>query len=192
MTHAYENSDKYDKILEILKLVDSMSFEMQVDLLCRHGIPYLPSVLLHLILNMPDTEKSDLLDEVKDRMEKLNSADGESETEDRALTMADNAEKRNHQRQDCTILTDYVIKDRLHKDFVKDISEGGVFIETNRPVSADIGDKMVQNFSDMDEQILFKFNGEIVRIEKKGIGVKFTNLTPYQVDVIRNLIKKQK
>ena len=55
-----------------------------------------------------------------------------------------------------------------------------------------VGDKIVQSFSMFDEQILFKFTGEIVRIDQKGIGVKFTNLTPYQMDMLKSLMEKNR
>jgi hypothetical protein len=170
MTDSSVTSNKYNEISEIFRLVDNLPPEKQTELLCQYGAPYLPSLLFHLILNMPDSEKQYLLDEIQNPT----------------------SDKRAYERQECIIATDYVINDRVHRNFVKDISEGGVFIETNAPTDAEVGDKMVQSFSLRNEQILFKFTGEIVRLDKKGIGVKFSDLTPYQLDMIRTILKKIK
>ena len=170
MADASSTSDKYDEMSQLFRLVDGLPMEKQTELLCQYGSAYLPSILFHIIVNMPDTEKQCLLDEIKNP----------------------DSDQRAHDRKECIISTDFVINERAHRNFVKDISEGGVFIETSAPTGADVGDKMVQSFSMLNEQILFKFSGEIVRVDKKGLGVKFSNLTQYQLEMIRTILVKLK
>ena len=170
MPDAYENSNKYDEIAEIFKKIDGLSTERKLEIINEFSGPYISLLLCQLVLTLSDFERNELID-------KINNTDVSTD-------------KRRHDRKDCLMITDFVTKDRLHKNFVKDISEGGAFIETHQ--NFDVGDKIVQSFSMFDEQILFKFTGEIVRIDKEGIGVKFTNLTQYQLDMLKDLMKKMK
>lgn len=178
MADTSENSTKYDEIAQIFKMIDDLSTSKQLEIVAQFSAPYISLILSQLVLNMTDFERKELIDKIK---ETDTDTDGDAD---------DDADKRNHERKDCLLVTDYVVKDQLHKNFVKDISQGGAFIETRKKF--DVGDKIVQSFSMFDEQILFKFTGEIVRIDKEGIGVKFTNLTPYQLDMLKTVMKKTK
>jgi len=80
-------------------------------------------------------------------------------------------EKRRHPRKPCSIVVDYASRDRAFRDYIRDISSGGVFIETSKEFS--IGDEIMMTFSISSKQKPFKFTGQVVRITKKGIGVKF-------------------
>ncbi len=113
------------------------------------------SRLFDLILAMRDTELRQLLKDLDKKQE---------------LRLAD---KREHYREQVSIDVDCSGDDVQCKDFIKNISSGGVFIKTDENFS--LGQKIMISFS----LPKFKFKnaitimGEVVRVSPGGIGVKF-------------------
>jgi len=89
--------------------------------------------------------------------------------------MVDDAEntRRKYRRKSCLIEVDYATDDRAYKDFIKDVSVNGVFIETHKlfPVGRDI----TITFSSLRYSKPIKVFGTIVRSLPQGIGVAFEN-----------------
>ena len=83
----------------------------------------------------------------------------------------ENKETRRYSRKPWLIAVNYAIKDRAFKDVIKDISNGGVFIETKMPFT--VGQGITMKFKLPNSQKLIKAAGEIVRYNSHGIGVKF-------------------
>jgi Tfp pilus assembly protein PilZ len=96
--------------------------------------------------------------------------------------------ERSHPRKPCLITVDYSSQDRFFRDFIQDISAGGIFIETRELFGegADIG----LTFSIPNSQIPFRITGEIVRTTSRGVAVKFKNVTTYQQEILNSLVKK--
>jgi len=80
-------------------------------------------------------------------------------------------EKRTYVRKPFFMSVDYSTQDRVYRDFIKDISTGGVFIETLRPLP--VGQEISMAFSFPNLRQNFKINGDVVRMGSKGIGVAF-------------------
>ncbi len=80
--------------------------------------------------------------------------------------------RRENQRKPCFITVDYANRGRVYRDFVKNINTGGVFIETSTPFP--IGQKIALSLSSPGFQNHIKVNGEVVRNDTRGIGVKFS------------------
>jgi Tfp pilus assembly protein PilZ len=80
-------------------------------------------------------------------------------------------ERRKHYRKSFFMVVDYATQERTYKDFIKNISTGGVFIETRMPM--DTGQKVAMSFPLPNSQQHIKIAGEIVRSSLQGIGVKF-------------------
>jgi hypothetical protein len=80
-------------------------------------------------------------------------------------------EKRKYGRKDFLRVIDYIVGDRYYRDFIQDMSEGGLFIETSNEFS--VGQKIIMTFASPDYQKPFKIYGEIIRVKPDGIGVKF-------------------
>lgn len=80
-------------------------------------------------------------------------------------------ERRKHARKPFFMAVDYVTKDRTYKDFIQNISTGGVFIETRMPLYA--GQKLAMSFPLPNCKKHVKITGKIVRTNVQGIGVKF-------------------
>ena len=79
--------------------------------------------------------------------------------------------RREHLRKPCFIAVDYADRKRAFKDFIKNISTGGVFIETDTSFS--VGRELTLTFSSSNYERPIKITGEIVRTGRRGIGVRF-------------------
>jgi len=71
--------------------------------------------------------------------------------------------------------------------YMRDLSEGGAYLETDQPVELD-QQLVLTLFSSMLEQSC-AIKGIVVRRDKKGIGVRFEDLISKQKHVIRSLIE---
>ncbi len=96
--------------------------------------------------------------------------------------------KRTHERKDCLIPVDYSTKDRFFRDFIQDISAGGVFIETRDQLG--VGQEIALTFSVPNSQIPFRILGQVTRTSPKGVAVQFKKITRYQEEIIQFLLEK--
>ncbi len=78
---------------------------------------------------------------------------------------------REHSREDTSVYAFFETNDLSFKDFIKNLSAGGVFIETQIPLSVD--KELFMRFLHPDSGALIKVAGKIARIDSKGVGVKF-------------------
>lgn len=104
------------------------------------------------------------------------------------LKQWDEKGKRDHQRKSCLIAVDYSSQDRFFRDFIQNISAGGVFIETREAFQA--GQEIGMTFSIPNSQIPFRIAGEITRTSSKGVAVKFRKVTSYQEEILNSLVDK--
>ena len=65
-------------------------------------------------------------------------------------------------------------KRRVFEDFVRNISAGGLYIETN--LVSELGQQLNMTFSHPDSGSPIKVLGKIVRVDSGGIGVRFNKL----------------
>lgn len=80
-------------------------------------------------------------------------------------------EMRKHPRKPAFVAVDSLGKELHFTDFIQDISNGGVFIQTDG--SFFIGQQISLAFSFPTKQKEITVSGEVARIDPKGIGVKF-------------------
>ena len=101
--------------------------------------------------------------------------DSASEDErQRLLTSLQNfegEERRRHPRKTCSMQVTVGIW-RLFTEFIKNISCGGVFIETSESFSA--GEHITLTFSPPNRNKPLRITGRVVRRTPEGIGVEFT------------------
>jgi Tfp pilus assembly protein PilZ len=95
-------------------------------------------------------------------------------------------EKRRYGRKDFIRVIDYTVGDRYYRDFIQDMSEGGLFIETSNEFSA--GQKIIMSFISPDYQKPFKVHGEIIHVQTDGIGVKFKIKSQVQESVLKSYV----
>jgi hypothetical protein len=74
-------------------------------------------------------------------------------------------------RRSRKIAVDYEFNNRVHRDFIQDISSAGVFIKTQNPPS--IGEKITLSFSVADNKKPVTITGRIVRSDDRGFAVDF-------------------
>ncbi|BBO73031.1 hypothetical protein DSCW_04480 [Desulfosarcina widdelii] len=100
----------------------------------------------------------------------------------------DRLDYREDSRIPCFFPVDYSTADRVYQDFINNLSNGGVFIETSASLRE--GQAISLIFTVPNLQNSFKISGTIVRTERDGIGVKFTKkLTSYQKELINSAIR---
>ncbi len=122
--------------------------------------------LLEVIKKMSENEQLTLLKELEERFFKG---------------------RRKHERVPLLMVVDYSTEDRFYKDYIQDISAGGVFIQTRMPFRA--GQEVSLTFSLPDYQKHLKIIGEIVRITPQGIGVKFKIANEEQETMTKALLE---
>ena len=97
-------------------------------------------------------------------------------------------EKRAFKRKSCLTPIDYSSADRIFRDFVQNLSLGGIFIETRESFSD--GEIVTLTMNIPNSQHHFKISGEIVRVEPLGIALKFKKVTRYQSEIIKFIVDK--
>jgi hypothetical protein len=84
-------------------------------------------------------------------------------------------EKRKYPRRSTLIDISYSSDQRrIFEDFVRNISAGGLYIETN--LVTELGQKLTMTFSHPESGDPIKVLGKIIRVDSGGIGVKFNKL----------------
>ncbi len=108
------------------------------------------SRLIRIVIDMPEVDQQNLL-------EKLERS---------SLT-----EMREHLRKPSFIPVDCSSQDVCYTDFIQDISNGGVFIQAEGNFY--IGQQITLTFSLPKTKKDITVQGEVVRVDLQGIGVKF-------------------
>ena len=85
------------------------------------------------------------------------------------------ADQRRYPRTPCSIPVDYTTRNGLFEGFIKDISKGGVFIETR--ANLDVGETIKLTFSSPTQSNQIKIAGRVVRKNMLGAGVEFIKAT---------------
>ena len=84
-------------------------------------------------------------------------------------------EKRKHARRSTLIDITYSSdKRRVFEDFIRNISAGGLYIETK--LVSELGQQLKMTFSHPESGNPIKVEGKIVRVDSGGIGVRFNKL----------------
>ena len=84
-------------------------------------------------------------------------------------------EKRKHARRSTLIDITYSSdKRRVFEGFIRNISAGGLYIETK--LVSELGQQLKMTFSHPESGNPIKVEGKIVRVDSGGIGVRFNRL----------------
>jgi hypothetical protein len=78
---------------------------------------------------------------------------------------------RKQPRESCRIFSKFTVKNREYRDFIKNISPSGLFIES--PTSARAGEKIGLVISLFDYEDPLEITGVIVWNDQSGFGVRF-------------------
>jgi len=125
-----------------------------------------------------------ILDEIIKRVRNLKS---EQQEEILAiLKTLQSGKQRDYPRLDTNVDIDVVIGDRVIQTDAKDISAGGIYINTSGKFEANKNVRVVFTIPGSDKP--FKLEGMIVRVEQNGIAIKFSNITPYFKKMLDDII----
>jgi Tfp pilus assembly protein PilZ len=141
--------------------------KLQTDALQKYNV-VIPK-LFQIILNLAEDKQSELLKYAEDLLTK---------------------ERRAFVRKSCSIPVIYSTYERVYTNTIKNISQRGVFIETQRALF--VGEELTLSFSMAGFDKPLKINGEIVQVNPSGIGVEFKNMSPYVVEMLATLIDRMK
>ncbi len=130
--------------------------------------------LIEQILNLPANTQRNLLKDLENENTKI-SKKHQKKLKNHAK------ELRKHPRKTSLIATDCSTNDVSFINFIKDISNGGVFIESNAPFY--IGQEIKMNFSLPEVKDTIAVGGKVVRVNSHGIGVKFINGDINKLDI---------
>ena len=125
--------------------------------------------LFQMVLNLPEEKQVALLRYAED-----------------LLTV----EKRAYIRKSCSIPVTFATYDRVFADTIKNISQKGVFIETQHPLF--VGEELTLTFSLAGFDKSLKIKGEIVQVNRNGVGVEFKSMSPYIEEMLATLIDRMK
>ncbi|MDM8537725.1 PilZ domain-containing protein [Desulfobacterales bacterium HSG17] len=125
-----------------------------------------------------------MLDEIIKRVRNLKSEQQEEILE--ILKTLQSGKQRDYPRLDTNVDIDVVIGDRVIQTDAKDISAGGIYINTSGKFEANKNVRVVFTIPGSDKP--FKLEGMIVRVEQNGIAIKFSNITPYFKKMLDDII----
>ena len=144
------------RLFELISyMTETEKRELQSDLIYGMSEIERRKLLSILISNMTESKRQDLLKKL--------------ETREHAKL----SNKREHPRMTSLIAVDCETHNVSFTNFIKDISNGGVFIQTDAPFY--VGQTIIMNFTlpnfELHQSIAVK--SEVVRVDSRGIGVKF-------------------
>jgi len=97
-------------------------------------------------------------------------------------------EPRSYPRVNKSIEMDILIGDRVIQSNTKNLSASGVFIKSR--MNPDIGVPAKIVFSLPGQSRPFKLTGTVARTDSGGIGLYFSEMTPYAREHLDNLLKR--
>ena len=125
--------------------------------------------LFQMVLNLPEEKQTALLKYAEE-----------------LLTV----ERRAFIRKSCSIPVSFATYDRVYTNTIRNISQKGVFIETQRPLF--VAEELLMTFSIAGFDKPLKIKGEIVQVNRNGIGVEFKDMSPYIEEMLATLIDRMK
>lgn len=97
--------------------------------------------------------------------------------------------QRVHDRFDCLVAVDYDINNWTYQSFLRDISLGGAYVETEKPMLE--GQRIILTLTTHQPERTCTVTGAVVRKDTRGVGIRFDKLTLQQREVIQGIIGVQ-
>jgi len=170
-------SDHKTVNLKLAETIKNLPEDQQLILLKQLLKGNLTSTLFRLIGTMSDAQQTTLLEQLKELPLKSVSLE---ETE---------IALRGHTRKSCMLNIDYTVEQSNYEGFILDISPAGAFIETSEPFTA--GQLISMSFSLPNRPGQLNIHGEILWKGMLGMGVKFNDMHPQQVELISTFMHEE-
>jgi Tfp pilus assembly protein PilZ len=170
-------SDQNTINLKLAEMIKNLPEDQQLTLLKQLLKGNLTPTLYRLIGKMTEYKQSILLEQLREQPLKSISLE---ETE---------IALRSHNRKSCMLSIDYKVEERNFEGFMLDISPAGAFIETSEPFSA--GQQIDISFCLPNNPRQLKVSGEILWKGMLGIGVKFDDIAPDQIELINVFMEEE-
>jgi len=122
--------------------------------------------LFEMIKRMPEDEQLALMKELGERLSKG---------------------RRKHEREPFFMVADYSTEDRVYRDYIQNVSAGGVFIETHMPFTS--GQEVSLAFPLPNYKKYIKIIGQVARVTPQGIGVVFKLVNQEQETMVKSLLE---
>jgi len=174
--------NRFTVTARLFTIINDLSHEKQFILYKQLVKDNINAELFKLIIDMSEDEKTQLLMQlgaISDEYESLQTVDLD----------ADESFMRKNPRKICLLAVKCTIADRSFKGYVIDISKFGVFIESNDLFP--VGQRILMAFKLPNYHEAFQLEGRIARSDPRGLGVKFSSLSPDQEAVIRKFIESK-
>lgn len=133
----------------------------------RSSDPDITKRLINLIRDLSVEEKQALLEQLESKSSK---------------------DRRKGKRKPFLALVDYATPERFFRDFIRNIGEGGVFIETRE--SFLVGDQIFMTFQVPGFHAPIKIAGEVVWMNQDGLGIKFNMANKLQKKDLLSVLEK--
>lgn len=99
---------------------------------------------------------------------------------------SDKANLRTHSRHTISLALDYDISDVTYQCFMRDISLGGAYIETDKDLP--IGHIITLTLALPEQKRSYAIKGIVARKDERGVGIRFSRMTIGQKKVIQSFI----
>ncbi len=166
----------------LFKIVDDMPKDQQLILLKQLIGENVTGHLFKLIVEMSEDQQAILLEQM-----------GETPTVESPVTTVSLEESgtsmRENPRKPCLINTHYRIQNRNFKNYILDISIGGVFIETDQKFP--VGRQIMLKFSLPSHNQPFTLTGRIAWSSPRGFGLQFDEMTPQQSHILKTFVDQK-
>lgn len=98
------------------------------------------------------------------------------------------AEQREFPRKPCPgVMVFYSDDDHFYSDYIYDISENGIFINSTAPIK--VGSEISLSFLSFHKRGPIKLKGHVIRCLPRGIGVKFKNADHFQKNALNSFVE---
>ncbi|MDJ0784400.1 MAG: response regulator [Desulfosarcinaceae bacterium] len=94
--------------------------------------------------------------------------------------------QRAHDRYDCLVAVDYDLNNWTYQSFLRDISLGGAYVETEKPMAE--GQRIILTLTTHRPEQSGTVTGSVVRKDARGVGIQFDPLTLKQRRLIQGII----
>jgi len=131
----------------------------------KSSIAEVQARIFQIISTMPEEQKRKLLTGLEKWQSKFDDKQ-QSKPKD----------KREYYRQPISVYAICETNNRNFRDFTKDVSVGGAFIETETNLSLDEGLFITLFHKSLETPV--RANGKIVRVDPMGVGIKFIKTIP--------------